>query len=361
MSVQKELEFKGYAVTDPSAWSQLSVVPFQAKNFGPEDVEIAITHCGVCGSDVHTATGGWGPVTPPLIVGHEIVGIVTRVGERVKDVKVGDRAGVGAQVASCMKCRACNEKNENYCPNMITTYAAQYPDGVRTQGGYSTGIRAHTQYVFPIPEKLESRHAAPMLCGGITVYSPLRTNGCGPGKKVGVIGIGGLGHFAVLFAKAMGAEVWAFTRGTSKAEDVKKMGADHVVDTTVDGYWEDLARTFDILISTVDHFPAGVSLRNILSMLYIHGKYITVGVPDIDEPLPPIHPFDITLNGCFIGGSAIGSKVEVLEMLQLAADKGIKPWIQELPMKDAGKALEGVKAGKVRYRYVLKQDIAPVD
>ncbi|OSC96858.1 GroES-like protein [Trametes coccinea BRFM310] len=360
MSGQKELEFKGYAVTDPSAWSQLSVVPFQPKNFGPDDVELAITHCGVCGSDLHTASGGWGPVSPPLIVGHEIVGKVTRVGENVKDVKVGDRVGIGAQVGSCLKCRACNDNYENYCPNSIYTYAGQYPDGVRTQGGYATAIRAHHHFVFPIPDQLESRHAAPMLCGGVTVFSPLKANGCGPGKKVGVIGIGGLGHFAVMFAKAMGAEVWAFTRGTAKAEDAKKMGADHVVDTTVDGYWNDLFRTFDIIISTVDHFPPGVTLRNIFSMLYVHGKYITVGMPDMDEPLPTIHPFDITLNGCLVGGSAIGSREDVMEMLQLAAEKGIKPWIQELPMKEASKAFEGVKSGKVRYRYVLQQDIAPV-
>ncbi|KAI0668393.1 GroES-like protein [Trametes maxima] len=361
MSAQKELEFKGYAMTDPSVWSNLTVTSFKPKPLAPEDIEIAITHCGVCGSDLHTLTGGWGQASLPLVVGHEIVGRVTRVGEKVQGFKVGDRAGVGAQVGSCLKCRACDDNYENYCQNLIHTYNHVYPDGTATQGGYSTGIRAHERFVFPIPDKLESRYAASMLCAGVTVYSPLKANNAGPGKKVGVIGIGGLGHYAVLFAKAMGCEVWAFTRGTKKADDVKKMGADHVVDTTVDGYWKDLQMTFDILISTVDSFPPGVSIRNFLAMLYVHGKYICVGLPDIDEPLPAIHPFDVLGNGSLIGGSHIGSKEDMIEMLALAAEKDVKPWIEELPMKDAGKALENVKSGKVRYRYVLKQDIAPVE
>ncbi|OJT06217.1 NADP-dependent alcohol dehydrogenase 6 [Trametes pubescens] len=360
MSAQNELEFKGYAMTDPSAWSTLSVTSFQPKTFGPDDVEIAITHCGVCGSDLHTLTGGWGQSHLPLVVGHEIVGKVTRVGANVKSLKAGDRAGVGAQVGSCLECRACNDNYENYCPKMIHTYNHEYADGVITQGGYATGIRVHERFVFPIPDAVESRHAASMLCAGVTVYSPLKEYGAGPGKKVGVIGIGGLGHYAILFAKAMGAEVYAFTRGTAKAEDAKKMGADHCIDTTVDGYWKGLGMTFDILISTVDKFPAGVSIREFLGMLYVHGKFISVGLPDVDQPLPAIHPFDVMNNGSLVGGSHIGSKEDMLEMLALAAEKGVKPWIQELPMKDAGKALEGVQAGKVRYRYVLQQDIAPV-
>ncbi|EIW58557.1 GroES-like protein [Trametes versicolor FP-101664 SS1] len=361
MSAQQELEFKGYAMTDPSAWSTLTVTPFTPKTFGPDDVEIAITHCGVCGSDLHTLTGGWGATSRlPLVVGHEDVGKVTRVGANVTSLKPGDRAGVGAQVGSCLQCRACNDNYENYCPHMIHTYNHEHPDGVFTQGGYSTGIRAHERFVFPIPDALESRHAASMLCAGVTVFSPLKAYGAGPGKKVGVIGIGGLGHYAILFAKAMGAEVYAFTRGTGKAADARQMGADHVVDTTVNGYWKDLGMTFDILISTVDQFPAGVSIRQFLSMLYVHGKFISVGLPDVDQPLPAIHPFDVLANGSLVGGSHIGSKEDVLEMLALAAEKGVRPWIVELPMREAGRALEDVRAGRVRYRYVLEQDIVPV-
>ncbi|OBZ75067.1 NADP-dependent alcohol dehydrogenase 7 [Grifola frondosa] len=341
-----ELEFKGYAMTNPSEWKELTLMSFKPKPFAPEDVEIAITHCGVCGSDLHTLSQGWGQSKLPLIVGHEIVGKVTRVGEKVAGIKVGDRVGVGAQ-------------------------DAEYPDGTIAQGGYSTGIRAHERFVFPIPDALESRHAASMLCAGVTVYSPLKVNGAGPGKKVGIMGIGGLGHYAILFAKAMGAEVYAFTRGSSKAEDIKKMGADHIIDTNegsdtnpfvhaLQDYFKPLAGKLDILISTVDTFQPGRPISNLISMLWIHGKFISVGLPDSDNPLPPIHPFDLMFNGCLIGGSHIGSKVEVMEMLQLAAEKGIKPWIQELPMNQAKVAFEGMRSHKVRYRYVLTQDIAPV-
>ena len=219
----------------PDGYKKLEVKNFTPKTFTADDVEVAITHCGVCGSDVHTITQGWGPTNNlPLVVGHEIVGKVTRVGERAAadGFKVGDRVGVGAQVGSCGECRACKDGLENYCSKWIHTYADVYPDGVHTQGGYATAIRAHRQFVFPIPDGIESRDAASMFCAGLTVYSPLRVNGCGPGKKVGVVGIGGLGHYAVLFAKAMGAEVFAFTHGTKKVDDIKKMGADHVVVTS---------------------------------------------------------------------------------------------------------------------------------
>ncbi|KAI0364067.1 GroES-like protein [Pilatotrama ljubarskyi] len=363
MSSTNQLEFKGYAMTDPSAWSSLSVVPFEPKALGPEDVEVAVAYCGLCGSDVHMLNQSWGSTRQgPLIVGHEIVGRVTRVGEKVRDLKPGDRVGVGAAVGSCMQCRACNDNYENYCRQITFTINSQWPDGTPVQGGFSTGVRAHERFVFPIPDGVELRHAASMMCGGITVYAPLRENGCGPGKKVGVLGIGGLGHYAILFAKAMGAEVYAFTRGTAKAEDAKKMGADHVVDTTVDGFWKPYDMTLDIIISTVDHFPKNFSLRNLLSMLYVHGKFIVVGLPPADEPMPTLHAFDLTSNaGCFIGGSLLGSKDDMKHMLNLAAEKGVKPWIEELPMNRAKEALEGLKAGKPRYRYVLKQDIAPVD
>lgn len=235
---------------DPGAWNSLSLISYQPKTFQDDDVELAITHCGVCGSDVHTLTQGWGGCHLPLVVGHEIVGIVTRVGAKVTEFKPGDRVGVGAQIGSCMQCKRCKSDNENYCLSIIDTYVrikiphqprlsgltgfqqnSVYPDGVVSQGGYSTAIRAHERYVFKIPDAIESRDAASMFCAGLTVYSPLRTNGAGPGKKVGVIGIGGLGHYAVLFAKAMDAEVYAFTHSPSKLEDAKKMGADHAITT----------------------------------------------------------------------------------------------------------------------------------
>ncbi|KAI0660682.1 GroES-like protein [Cubamyces menziesii] len=361
MSSPAPLEFKGYAMTDPSAWSDLKIVSFQPKTFGPEDVELAITHCGVCGSDLHILNQSWGESrSGPLIVGHEIVGKVTRVGEKVKGLRPGDRVGVGGGVTSCGECRACNEGYENYCPQLVIAMNAVHSDGVPTQGGFSTGIRAHERFVFPIPDEIESRHAASMMCGGITVFHPLRANGCGPGKKVGVIGVGGVGHYAVLFAKAMGAEVYAFTRGTAKADDARRMGAGHVIDTTTEEFWQPYSFTLDIIISTVDHFGPGTSLPQILSMLYIHGKYITVGLPPADEPLPALHPFALAKNASSVGSSFLGTKEDARAMLALAAAKGVVPWIEELPMSQARVALEGLKAGNARYRYVLRQDISPV-
>ncbi|TFK57319.1 NADPH-dependent alcohol dehydrogenase [Heliocybe sulcata] len=350
------VEFKGYAISDPKKWNDFSVIEFKPKAFQDTDVEIAITHCGVCGSDVHTITGGWGEAPFPLVPGHEIVGKVTRVGSEVKGFKVGDRAGIGAQIGSCYSCRACKSDNENYCSKSINTYASKYPDGISTQGGYSTAIRGHEQFVFPIPENLESRHAASMLCGGLTVYSPLVRNGAGPGKKVGVVGIGGLGHYAILFGKALGAEMYAFTHSKDKIEDIKKMGADHVVVTDDEGeFAKDLAMSLDLIISTRD-VAEGMPLQQYLSMLWIHGHFVTVGLPD--KPLPQLSAFDFCPNGCYLGSSAIGSKKEAVEMLQLAADRGIKPWIEELPMKDAKQAVERLKRNDVKYRFVLTQDLA---
>ncbi|TFY76689.1 hypothetical protein EWM64_g7324 [Hericium alpestre] len=354
MTTQKN--FKGYAITDANRWSDFKVIDFPSKNWEETDVEIAITHCGVCGSDVHTLTSGWGQFETPLVVGHEVAGKAVRVGSQVKSgIKVGDRVGVGAQIGSCYSCKYCKNDNENYCPKSISTYNNQYPDGVRTMGGYSTGMIANEQYVFPIPEALSSAEACSMMCGGLTVYSPLRRNGAGPGKKVGIVGIGGLGHYAILFAKGLGAEVFAFTHSHSKDDDIKKMGADHVVFTGEEGFEKKHAMTLDLIISTRDvseNFP----VADYLSMLDVHGKFITVGLPD--EKLPGNSASAFAANGCFFGGSKLGCKKEAIEMLDLAAKKGIKPWIEELPMKDVKKAVENVKDNKVRYRYVLEQDIA---
>ncbi|KAI0930517.1 hypothetical protein AcW1_009184 [Taiwanofungus camphoratus] len=233
----------------------------------------------------------------------------------------------------------------------------EYPDGVVTQGGYATAIRAHQRFVFPIPDEIESRHAASMMCGGLTVYPPMKTHGVGPGKKVGVVGIGGLGHYAILWAKAMGAEVYAFTHDESKVQDIMKMGADHIVHTGEKDFYKALAGTLDLIVSTRDQFTPDTPLSGFLSMLFVHGKFITVGMPDADNPLPQMHAQDFAGNGCLIGGSSIGSKKDCMEMLELARSKGVKPWIEELPMREAKKALEGVKGNEVRYRYVLTRDI----
>ncbi|KAF8311287.1 NADPH-dependent alcohol dehydrogenase [Clavulina sp. PMI_390] len=355
-SSTKETVFKGYGIKDHAKWSDFEIMEYQPKNWTEDDVEIAITHCGVCGSDVHTITSGWGGADLPVVPGHEIIGHAVRVGKNVAGIQPGDRVGVGAQIWSCMDCRACKTDNENYCPKQVDTYNAYYPDGVKAQGGYSTAIRAHQQFVFPIPAELASEKAASMLCAGLTVYSPLVRNGAGPGKKVGIVGIGGLGHYAVMFAKALGAEVYAFTHSKSKMDDLKKMGVDHIVDVGDEDFEKPLSQALDLIISTRD-VAEGFDLPKYLSMLWIHGSFISVGLPDTH--FPSLSPFTFNPNGSKLGGSHIGSKKEALEMLDLAAKRKdvVDPWIETMPMSKASEAVRGVKDGKVRYRYVLVQDL----
>ncbi|KAH9831476.1 GroES-like protein [Rhodofomes roseus] len=355
------VEFKGYALTSPDAWKSLELVSFEPKRFEDEDVELAITHCGVCGSDVHVLRQGWGNVPyTPLVCGHEIVGKVTRVGPKVTEFKVGDRVGVGAVVNSCGTCRRCTSGNEQYCPSMTQTINARHPDGSPVQGGFATAIRANERLVFAVPDGIESKDAASMFCGGLTVFSPMRRNNVGPGSKIGVLGIGGLGHYAILFGKALGAEVYAFTHSPGKREDAKKLGADHVIDTGIEGFQKPFFDTLDLIISTTNVFQRGTSFSTFTSMLTINGKFVNVGLPDVDKAMPPLHAFDMLTSGAFIGGSYVGSKADCCAMLKIAVEKGVKPWVQELPMKDYGVALEGVHNGAARYRYVLTQDIIPI-
>ncbi|KAK9893871.1 NADPH-dependent alcohol dehydrogenase [Cystobasidium minutum MCA 4210] len=350
------MSFKGYAIEDPKKWTDFKVIDFHSKKMEDYDVEIKISYCGVCGSDIHTITGGWGEIITPLITGHEIVGKVTAVGPKVKEFKVGDRAGVGAQVWSCMDCNRCKNNNENYCKKMVDTYNAKYPHtGEIAHGGYSSGIRAHQQFVFKIPEGLEDKYAAPMLCGGLTVFSPLKRHGAAPGKKVGVIGLGGLGHFAVLFAVSyFKCDVTVFSHSDNKKEDAKKMGAQHFVNTSHENWVKEAGEDFDVIISTRD-VAEGFPLADFLSILNVHGTLNMVGLPD--KELPGMMAQGFVSNAANLSGSHIGSKEEVIEMLQGAADNGIKSWIEELPMSQASKAVQGVKDNKVRYRYVLKQDL----
>ncbi|CDZ97100.1 Alcohol dehydrogenase, class V [Phaffia rhodozyma] len=345
---------KGYAIHDTSKYTDFKLIDYKLKEQGDYDVDVAISHCGICASDLHTITGGWGKPDLPLVVGHEIVGKCTKVGSKVTEFKVGDIVGVGAQISSCFDCKNCKNDNENYCPDWVDTYNAKYPNGEKTMGGYSTAIRAHERFVFAIPEALEPRHAASMLCAGLTVYSPLVRFGAGPGKKVGIIGIGGLGHYAVLFAKALGAEVFAFSHSDRKVDDIKKMGADHIIVTSKENYAKEHAGELDLIISTVD-VASGVDLNNLLACLGVHKHFISVGLPD--EPLNGVSPAAFINNGCFFGSTHIGNKKEANAMLKLAADKGIKPWIQELPMSKVAEGVKAVKEGHVRYRYVLHNDI----
>ncbi|KAL7423056.1 hypothetical protein Q5752_002355 [Cryptotrichosporon argae] len=348
---------KGYAISDTKKYTDFEVKEFKLKTAGPDDVTLDIECCGVCGSDVHTITGGWGELASDFCVpGHEIVGTVTHVGDNVKEFKVGQRVGVGAQVYACLKCKRCESDNENYCSQQVDTYNAPYPDGVVAQGGYSTTIRAHERFVFAIPDALKSEDAAPLLCAGLTVYSPLKRNNVGPGSVVGIVGIGGLGHLAIQFAKALGAHVVVFSHSPNKKDDSLKLGADEFVSTGEKGFADAHADKLDFILSAAD--AASIPLSELFSTLKIGAKIVSVGLPDAHTTWD-LHPMAMASNASSIGTTHIGSKVEANEMLKIAAEKGVKPVIDAiLPMSQAGKAIEGVKSNKVRYRYVLKQDLA---
>ncbi|KAI7785970.1 nadp-dependent alcohol dehydrogenase [Diaporthe eres] len=351
-------KFEGWLGKDEeSVQGKMEWGAFEPKKWTEDDVDIEISHCGVCGSDLHTLKSGWGPTPYPCVVGHEIVGTAVRVGKNVSHIKPGDRVGVGAQARSCLKsdCPDCTSHHESYCANeMLATYGSVYPnDEGKTYGGYADYNRTNGHFVVPIPDGLDSEDAAPMLCGGVTVYSPLKKNGCGPGKTVGVVGVGGLGHFAVLFAKALGADrVVGISRKSDKRDDVLKLGADAYIATAEDKGWETKnKRTLDLIISTVS--SANMPLTDYLGLLKTRGTLIQVGAPDGGN-LPPINAFTLLASGIKIGGSGIGSPTdEIPEMLKLAVEKKIKPWVQARPLKEANQVVVDMGAGKARYRYVL--------
>ncbi|KAI1318145.1 zinc-binding dehydrogenase [Xylariaceae sp. FL0255] len=366
----ENIKFEGWLGSNPdSVNGKMEWSSFEPKKWTEDDVDIEVSHCGICGSDLHVLRSGWGPTNYPCCVGHEIVGKAVHVGKNVNHIKVGDRVGVGAQARTCQQpdCPECSTGNDSYCPRgMVNTYGSVFPnDEGKAMGGYANYHegklkvdnecllfkRTNKQFVVPIPEGLSSAAAAPMLCGGVTVFSPLRRNGCGPGKSVGILGVGGLGHFGVLFAKALGADkVVGISRKSSKREDVLNLGADEYIATDEDEGWaKKNARTLDLIICTISSDKAPIN--QYLSLLKRGGALVNVGAAD-GGMLPQVSSFAL-LRGVYLTGSSTGAPWEIKDMLQLAADKKIQPWIQEVPMKDANQAILDFEAGKPRYRYVL--------
>ncbi|EOD51141.1 alcohol dehydrogenase [Neofusicoccum parvum] len=349
-----DYKFEGWCGESPDAVKgQMKWKEYEPKPFTDDDVDIKIQACGICGSDIHTLRSGWGATPYPCVVGHEIIGRAVRVGKNVTHVKEGDRVGVGAQASSCLKpdCEACADGEENHCPHMVGTYAAKYPDGSKSYGGYADYNRTPGRFVLKIPDSIPTKDAAPMMCAGITLYSPLKREGAGPGKKVGIVGLGGLGHFGVLFAKALGADkVVVISRTGAKKADAQAMGADGFIATDEDADWATAhANSLDIIVSTVS--SPKMPLMGYLSLLRYKGTFIQVGAPE--DALPQINAFALIAKGCKLGGSIIGAPDEIKEMLELAAAKQVKPWIQERSMKDANQAVVDMEDGKARYRYVL--------
>ncbi|KAJ5150848.1 NADP-dependent alcohol dehydrogenase 7 [Penicillium canariense] len=352
-----DYKFEGWMGLDKEAVNGNMVwQEFEPKPWEETDIDMRVTHCGICGSDMHTMRSGWGPTIYPCCVGHEVVGIAVRVGSKAEgNIKVGDRVGVGAQSGSCQNadgnCEACANGLEQHCKRIVGTYNGIYANGGKSYGGYSLYNRSPSHFVIKIPDAIPSAEAAPMLCAGVTTYSPLRQHGCGPGKKVGIVGVGGLGHFGILFAKALGADrVVAISRKADKKEDALKLGADAYIATDDDADWATThAESLDLIISTVS--SSKMPIMGYCQLLRLRGTFVQLGIPE-DGALE-IPAFALIAKSIKLTGSPMGSPEEIREMLELAAAKKIKPWIEERPMKEANRAIQDMDAGKARFRYVL--------
>ncbi len=317
---------------------------------GAHDVQIDIAYCGVCHSDLHQVRDEWGGTHYPCVPGHEIVGRVSAVGAHVTDFKVGDLVGVGCIVDSCKHCEECDEGLENYCDGMIGTYNFPTPDAPGwTQGGYSQKIVVHERYALRIRHPEEQLAAvAPLLCAGITLYSPLRHWNAGPGKKVGIVGIGGLGHMGVKLAHAMGAHVVAFTTSESKRDAAKALGADEVV---VSRNAEEMAahtKSFDLIVSTV---AVSHNLDPFLALLKRDGTLTLVGAPATPHPSPEV--FNLIFKRRSLAGSMIGGIPETQEMLDFCAEHGIVSDIELIRFDEINGAYERLLKGDVKYRFVI--------
>ena len=339
------------AYAAPSATEPLIPTTVERRDVGATDVLIAIRYAGICHSDIHTVRGEWGDVTYPLTVGHEIVGEVTEIGTDVTKHAVGDRVGVGCMVNSCRECVNCKAGEEQYClKGNVGTYAAVDRDGTITQGGYSTHVVVDEDFVLRVPETIPYEAAAPLLCAGITTYSPLSHWKVGPGSRVAVVGLGGLGHMAVKIAHAMGAEVTVLSQSLRKQEDGHRLGAKHYYATSDPATFEELANSFDLIVNTVS---AVIDVDAFLGLLALDGTMVNVGAPP--EPLP-IHVFSLFGNRRSFAGSGIGGIRETQEMLDFCAEHEIASDVEVIPAEAINDAYERVLASDVRYRFVIDID-----
>lgn len=337
---------KGYAALQAGAI--LEPFTFDRRPVGSNDVLIKIDYCGVCHSDIHQARDEWGGSIFPMVPGHEIVGTVTAVGADVKKVRQGGRVGVGCFVDSCRTCPACTQGVEQYCePGMIPTYNGLDKNGQPTYGGYSHHIVVNEQYVLKIPEGLPLEGIAPLLCAGITTYSPLRQWGVGKGHRLGVVGLGGLGHMAVKLGKAFGAEVTVFSRTDQKRAEAERLGATAFAATSQEGTFTRLAGQFDFIIDTVSG-PHDYNAH--LDLLKTDGTYILVGAPS--EPIA-LGAFQLIMRRRRLVGSLIGGIRETQEMLNFCGEHGITSDVEVIPIQQINEAYERVMRGDVRFRFVI--------
>jgi len=337
-----------YAAAGPRA--PFARTTIERRELGPRDVLIAIAYAGICHSDIHTVREEWGSTTFPMVPGHEIAGVVEDIGSEVTRFAIGDRVGVGCLVDSCGECRHCLAGNEQFCADSIGTYGSTGRDGRPTAGGYSTHIVVTDRFVLRIPDALGLDVAAPLLCAGITTYSPLRHWKVVPGTRVAVAGLGGLGHMGVKIAAALGAEVTVLTRSTAKADDAMAFGAAHVRATADGTAFRELRNGFDLILNTVS---AELDLDRYVRMLDADGTMVNVGLP---ENSLSISLMSLVGNRRSLAGSPIGGIAETQEMLDFCAEHGLGATIETIAGTDIDAAYERVVAGDVRYRFVI--DIA---
>ncbi|MCX4995592.1 NAD(P)-dependent alcohol dehydrogenase [Streptomyces longwoodensis] len=336
-----------YAVPAPKA--PLERTTIERRPVGESDVLIDIKFAGICHSDIHQAREGWGEAMFPMVPGHEIAGVVTEVGPGVTKFAVGDHVGVGCMVDSCRECDNCKAGQEQYCTGggMVGTYNALDKNGEPTYGGYARAIVVDENYVVRIPDGLALDVAAPLLCAGITTYSPLKHWNAGPGKKVAVLGMGGLGHMAVKIAHALGAEVTVLSQSLRKKDDGLKLGADHYYATSDPKTFEELAGSFDLILSTVS---APLDFGAFLSLLRTDGALVNVGAPE--EPIS-LNLFSVINNRKTLAGSMIGGIAETQEMLDFCAAHGFGAEIELIAAEEINEAYERVLNSDVRYRFVI--------
>jgi len=348
------LNIRGYAAQ--SATTPLAPLTFERRDPRADDVVVDILYCGVCHSDLHTARNEWHGTIYPVVPGHEIIGRVSAVGAEVRQFKVGDMVGVGCMVDSCQHCAACDQGLEQYCAELPTfTYNSKdRQDGRMTYGGYSERIVVSDKFVLRIPETLDPKSAAPLLCAGITTWSPLRHWKIGRNSKVAVVGLGGLGHMGLKFAKALGADVTLFTRSPGKESEARRLGADHVVLSTDPAQMQAVARQFDFILDTVPHQH---DLNPYLATLRINGVHVLVGLVEPIEP--PVHAANVIFGRRSIAGSLIGGIAETQEMLDFCAEHGIASDVEMIKIQDINEAYERMLKSDVRYRFVI--DLASIN
>jgi uncharacterized zinc-type alcohol dehydrogenase-like protein len=338
---------KGYAAKSPK--SPLAPFTFERRDLKEHDVGIDIKFCGICHSDIHQVRDEWGGSMFPMVPGHEITGIVSKVGPKVTKFKVGDQVGVGCIVDSCRHCSHCEDGIEQYCKEGMTgTYNAMERDGsAATQGGYANNIVVDENYVLNIPKNLPLDAAAPLLCAGITLYSPLMHWKAGPSKKVAIIGMGGLGHMGVKIAHALGAEVTVLSHSMKKVDDAKRLGADHFYATSDPETFTKLSGTFDLMINTVS---AEMDWNQYLGLLRLDGSMVVVGIP---EKPTPISSFSLIMGRKSLAGSGIGGIQETQEMLDFCSKHNIVCDIEVIAAEKINEAYERVLKSDVRYRFVI--------